>query len=318
MITIDGISGAWNYTIGPIRIWRGIESLTGINFGLEPVVVVAKHLPLTELGRIEFTRVLGFVLEEGGPGDPSMMIYSNQHRATVLQAAGALAAAKEGATVVIDGVNGKVFFEPDDETIAKYQELRKKGPPPEPPGMVEKLMKVATDFKSLDPNALKGNIFDFQQLAGVMDGVMAVWRKEPLSGGDRAEILKFAKGKPVEESIQKTMARYDKYLASRPKEDAAGDDKPEKKGRAAKAAEEAEAHAERGRRGRAAEGDVKDAPAKAAAAATGGGTEAASDAPSASAPAAGEAPKDSAAARKAARDAEIEAARKARRGEGKK
>jgi hypothetical protein len=335
MITIDGISGAWNYTIGPVHIYRGLESLNEINFGSRPVVVVAKYIPLTELGRIEFTRVLGFVIEEGGPGDPSMIIYSNQHRATVLQAAGALGTAKEGERVVVDGVNAKVFFEPDEETLAKYEELRRQGPPPEPPGMIQKLMKVATDFKSLDPNALKADIFDFQQLGGVMDGIMAIWRKEPLSREQRAELEKYAKGKPIEKSVHENIARYDKWIAENPPAGAGAEDAKggARKGRAEEARERereaaAEAREARGRdakeergreareergRGRAAESPAKaeeaprpEQPEPAPASAAAGGGEASKDAP-----------KDAAAARRAQREAEIEAARKARRGDKK-
>ncbi|HVY62927.1 MAG TPA: hypothetical protein VHF22_14815, partial [Planctomycetota bacterium] len=212
MITIDGISGAWNYTIGPIVVWEGAKTLDVINFRAQPCVVVAKYIVLEHLGKVDFPHVLGFVLEEGGPGDPSLIIYSNQHRATVMRAAGAVAAARNGETVVVDGVNGKVFFEPDEATIEKYTELRKQGPPPEPPGMIDKLMKVATDFKSLDPSAIKGELISFKELGAVMDGVLSIWRGERLTNAQAGELRKFAKGKPVEASILGNLDRYDKVL----------------------------------------------------------------------------------------------------------
>jgi hypothetical protein len=310
MITIDGISGAWNYTIGQILIWEGVKSLDRINTSSMPVVVVAKYIDLPQLGKVDFNRVLGFVLEEGGPGDPAMIVYSNQHRATVLQAKGALAKAKEGEIVVIDGVAGKVFFEPDEETLKKYEILRKQGPPPEPPGMVQKLMKVATDFGSFDPSALKGSIIDFDGLGKVMSSVMTMWRGEKLDRREAEDIRKFAKGTPVEESIEANIGRYEKVqaeLAAKQEEEAR------------KAEPIAPALPERGgRRVRGADGRVSELTPTGGEAAGASSATATAEPPAdvAGAPAAaGEAaPADSAAARRAAREAEIEAARKARRG----
>jgi hypothetical protein len=316
VITIDGISGAWNYTIGPIVVWEGAKTLDKINFRAKPCVVVAKYIILEHLGKVDFPHVLGFVLEEGGPGDPSLIVYSNQHRATVMRAAGALAAAKEGATVVVDGVNGKVFFEPDEATIEKYTELRRQGPPPEPPGMVEKLMKIATDFKSLDPSAIKGELIPFKELGAVMDGVLAVWRGERLSNTQAGDIKKFAKGKPVEENILKNLARYEEIVSEREA-----------------AAEPVAAASSSGARERAASADSGargGTPARpersgreATAESKGATSDAVSTTTATAAPAAetatGGAPADSAAARRAAREAEIAAARASRRsGEDKK
>lgn len=327
MITIDGISGAWNYTIGPVVVWEGLKSLDKINFRELPCIVVGKYIPVEQLAKIDFPRVLGFVLEEGGPGDPTLIIFSNQHRATVLRAAGAVAQAKDGETIVVDGVNGKVFFEPDEETLEKYRVLRKQGPPPEPPGMIEKLMRVATDFKSLDPSAIKSELIPFREIGAAMDGVLAAWRAERLNAKQLADLKKFAKGTPVEGNILKNLERFEKLMDEREAEAGAAEKAAAEKaepvtagrGRAASAAEERRKARDEGRTGRGEEtatgasSSAATATESAAAGKAGSATSVSAETMTSTAGATA-APASAAEERRLKREQEIAAARAARRG----
>ncbi|MFC1706200.1 hypothetical protein ACFL59_05155 [Planctomycetota bacterium] len=208
MKVFEGVSGAWNYTIGPAFIYEGPSSIGEINLRSMPTVVVTEYIPLTELAKIDLNHVHGFVLQGGGLGDSSRVFYSNQHRATVLRCEGILEAVRPDEIVVVDGVNAKVFLEPDAETLAKYEDLRLKGPPPEPEGFTDQLIKDAMELATLDGQSLKDGFIDFDKLTQAMGTFMQMYRSEALSDKDVANLQEMVKGSDVEESVAKNLAKY--------------------------------------------------------------------------------------------------------------
>ncbi len=208
MQTFEGLSGAWNYTIGPALIYKGVKSIGEINLRALPVVVVAPYVPLDELGKMDLKHVYGFVLEGGGYGDPTRIFYSNQHRATVMRCEGILAAARPDQTIVVDGVDGKVFLDPDAETLARYNELRKQGPPPEPDGFAEQLVKDAMEMATLDPKALKEGFFDFDQIQKAMGTFFKMYQSEELDNKDIQNLKAAVKGTPVEAQMTENLKKY--------------------------------------------------------------------------------------------------------------
>ena len=210
MKELTGKSGAWNYTIGPAYIWRGQPSIVETRALHLPVVIVAQYIPAMELGILDLTRVLGFVIEEGKLGDPSNVFYSSQHRACVIGAKGALGEIQAGQMLVVDGVNGKVFVDPDAETLAKYEELRKKGPPPEKPGIAAEMMDIAKDLKALTEmtKGFKGDMIDVNAIAGAMGAVVKMYEKQTLTKDDLAGVKNLVGGTPVEEDTMKKLELY--------------------------------------------------------------------------------------------------------------
>jgi len=210
MTELTGKSGAWNYTIGPAYIWRGQPSIVETRALKLPVVIVAQYITAMELGILDLTRVLGLVIEEGKLGDPANVFYSSQHRACVIGCKGALGEIRGGQTIVVDGVNGKVFVDPDAETLAKYEELRKKGPPPEKPGIAAEMMDIAKDLKSMTEmtKGFKGEMIDVNAIAGAMGAVIKMYEKQPLTKDDLAGMLGLVGGTPVEADTMKNLEMY--------------------------------------------------------------------------------------------------------------
>jgi hypothetical protein len=135
-VVIAGTGVAYNYTHGPIFIYRGPKSIDAIYHMREPVVVFAEMIPLDELQRLELTRIRGFVFEEGSPSDDEIYNFLNQEkRASVIGCTGAMFFAERslraapGKWVIVDGVMGLVCFCPDEDTLEKFQEVRADGPP---------------------------------------------------------------------------------------------------------------------------------------------------------------------------------------------
>lgn len=207
MQVFTGVSGAWNYTLGPALIYRGPSSIDQINLRPMPVVVVADYIPLEDLARIDMHHVYGFVLEGGGPGDTSRVFYSNQHRATVMQCAGALAAIRDDDLLVVDGVDGKVFVSPDDATVAKYDDLRLKGPPPEPEGFTDQLIKDALEMSQIKPEDLKA-LMDLSKIGEAVDIFMKMYQVDALADADVDKLVGMVQGSKYEDNVRDKLQVY--------------------------------------------------------------------------------------------------------------
>jgi hypothetical protein len=141
VIFLAGEGAALNYTYGPVYRYRGPRSIDEIYRMGEPVVVVARAIPLHELRRIETTRVRGFVFAEGDLTDePLVSFLMNERRAAVLGVRGILERAVEGTWVIVDGVNSVVVIDPTPEALLAFETERRSGPPK---GVAEKSAIVA-------------------------------------------------------------------------------------------------------------------------------------------------------------------------------
>jgi len=207
---IAGKSGCWNYTIGPAYIWKGQASLEECRALRLPVVIVAPYISAMELGILDLTRIMGFVIEEGKLGDASNVFYSSQHRACVIGAKGALGEIRPGMTVVVDGVDGKIFVDPDKPTLEKYEELRKKGPPPEKPGIAAEMMNIAKDLKAMTEFAkgFNGEMIDIAAISGAMGAVVKMYERAPLTKDDFEGMKGMVGGTPVEAETLKNLELY--------------------------------------------------------------------------------------------------------------
>ncbi len=130
MIRLHGFTGAWNYTYGPALIYEGPRSLGAIQRAPDPVVVVAETLPLSELLIVDIRHIRGFVLARGEDDEVLLSFLIPERRAAVLGVRDILEHAVPHIPVIVDGVLGEVYLDPDAETINLYRALRQRGPPP--------------------------------------------------------------------------------------------------------------------------------------------------------------------------------------------
>jgi len=145
MIVRSGVGAAWNYTMGPAYFYRGRRSIDEIYSLRMPAVVVAERIPLADLTRIELTRVCGFVLGSGTTAEPEFFFYMSKRRATVIAVPSIVEDVRADDPIIVDGVSGTVYIQPDEPTIERYREMRHQGPPPPPACKLADLALIAAN-----------------------------------------------------------------------------------------------------------------------------------------------------------------------------
>jgi phosphotransferase system enzyme I (PtsI) len=110
------------------RVLRNLagESSEGIAGVPSGVIIVARDLSPSETAQMDRERVLGFATDVGGKTSHSaIMARSLEIPATVGLELVTLEA-ETGDSMILDGTTGQIFINPDDETVAKYRELRER------------------------------------------------------------------------------------------------------------------------------------------------------------------------------------------------
>src|SRR5262249_28647705 len=87
-----------------------------------PVLIVAHDLTPSETANLDRKFVRGFVTEVGGPGSHTAIVAEGMEIPAVVGVGPFLADVTGGDWVIIDGYQGVVILQPDDETIARYRQ----------------------------------------------------------------------------------------------------------------------------------------------------------------------------------------------------
>jgi phosphotransferase system enzyme I (PtsI) len=94
---------------------EGIAHLTS------PVLVLARNLTPSETANLDRRFVRGFVTEVGGPGGHTAIVAEALEIPAVVGTGPFLAHVSGGELVVVDGDQGLVILQPDEETLARYR-----------------------------------------------------------------------------------------------------------------------------------------------------------------------------------------------------
>jgi phosphotransferase system enzyme I (PtsI) len=86
-----------------------------------PVVVLAHNLTPSETANLDRKMVRGFVTEVGGAGSHTAIVAEAMEIPAVVGIGPFLTDVSGGDLVIIDGDNGLVILQPDEETIARYR-----------------------------------------------------------------------------------------------------------------------------------------------------------------------------------------------------
>lgn len=86
-----------------------------------PVVVLAHNLTPSETANLDRKLVLGFVTEVGGAGSHTAIVAEAMEIPAVVGTGPFLTDVSGGDLIIIDGDNGLVILQPDEETIARYR-----------------------------------------------------------------------------------------------------------------------------------------------------------------------------------------------------
>jgi phosphotransferase system enzyme I (PtsI) len=88
----------------------------------EPSIVLARDLAPSDTALMNKSLVLGFCTAEGGPTSHTAILARGLGIPAIVGAELEVLAIAEGTQLVLDGVEGTLIVEPDEETVAEYEE----------------------------------------------------------------------------------------------------------------------------------------------------------------------------------------------------
>ena len=94
----------------------------GIYFGKDPYILAAYDLTASEVARIDRKHVLAIIMKEGNLNTHASILAKGLGIPCVIRAE-KLSYACDGREAIVDGTNGFVFLQPDEETVKKYDEV---------------------------------------------------------------------------------------------------------------------------------------------------------------------------------------------------
>ena len=97
---------------------RSCEEITHLT---SPVVLLAHDLTPSEAANLDRENVLGFAIEQGGPGGHIAIVAEALELPAVVGLGQFVLDVSGGDKVIIDGDHGQVILQPDEETLARYQ-----------------------------------------------------------------------------------------------------------------------------------------------------------------------------------------------------
>ncbi|MFN0199047.1 MAG: phosphoenolpyruvate--protein phosphotransferase [Planctomycetaceae bacterium] len=95
------------------------EELTNIS---EPVIVLAHNLTPSETSRLNKKFVLGFATEVGGHTSHTAILAGALELPAIVGVGEFLSDVSGGETVIVDGNQGEVIIDPDEETLSRYRD----------------------------------------------------------------------------------------------------------------------------------------------------------------------------------------------------
>jgi phosphotransferase system enzyme I (PtsI) len=95
------------------------ETLAAVS---QPVIVLAHNLTPSETANLDRRFVKGFATELGGPGSHTAIVAEGLEIPAVVGMGPFLADVSGGEPVILDGNQGVVILQPDEETIARYRQ----------------------------------------------------------------------------------------------------------------------------------------------------------------------------------------------------
>ena len=92
----------------------------------EGLILVCKSMGTAEISLIQKNNIVGLVCEEGTIGSHATIMARNQHKPAVVGLSGVADDVYHGDFIIVDGNNGDVFINPDEETIRECRARQKR------------------------------------------------------------------------------------------------------------------------------------------------------------------------------------------------
>lgn len=131
------------------------------NIAENQVILAAADLLPSELMRLDSNKILGFAIQGGSVHSHTAILARNRKLPTVVNLGEALSPDYNGALAILDGTEGKLYIDPDEETIEKMKEKRH---------LEEEREAVLQDFIGKEDITLSGKKMDlFANIGSVTD-----------------------------------------------------------------------------------------------------------------------------------------------------
>jgi phosphotransferase system enzyme I (PtsI) len=110
------------------RIMRNLVGCKDVNISNidKRVILVAHTLSPAETSQIQLEKIMGFITDRGGKASHTSIIARTLEIPAVLGLDNATQVIKNDSIIIVDGSEGIVIVDPEEETLIKYDELSKK------------------------------------------------------------------------------------------------------------------------------------------------------------------------------------------------
>ncbi len=141
-----------------LNILSGVQTMTKLT---EPVIIGADDLAPSETVQLDKDKVLGFVTMYGSSNSHTAILARTMNIPAIIGLNDNLKAEFNNKFIIVDGTLGKIFIEPDDETIKIYKEKQNKE--------LEK-RRLLQELKGKENITLSGKKIDiFANIGGIND-----------------------------------------------------------------------------------------------------------------------------------------------------
>ncbi len=157
----------------------------------EPVIVVSHDLTPAQAASLDVRKIIGLATDAGGRTSHTSIVVGALGIPVVVGCQRISTEVEDGDRIIIDGIEGKVIIQPDDETLSRYSEFVAR---------FEREQAVLKRQVSLEPITRDGthiNLMGNIEFAAEIEGLLA-------NGGEgvglfRTEFLYLTRGKPPSE-----------------------------------------------------------------------------------------------------------------------
>lgn len=110
------------------RIMRNLVGCKDVNISNidKRVILVAHTLSPAETSQIQLEKIMGFITDRGGKASHTSIIARTLEIPAVLGLDNATQVIKNDSIIIVDGSEGIVIIDPEEETLIKYDELSKR------------------------------------------------------------------------------------------------------------------------------------------------------------------------------------------------
>jgi phosphotransferase system enzyme I (PtsI) len=110
------------------RIMRNLVGCKDVNIATidKRVILVAHSLSPAETSQIQLEKIMGFITDRGGKASHTSIIARTLENPAVLGLDNATQIIKNDSIIIVDGSEGIVIVDPEEETLIRYDELSKR------------------------------------------------------------------------------------------------------------------------------------------------------------------------------------------------